>query len=245
MREYRRQVERPKTKLLRGADGRLKSAAEDREIADIWAEGRRVRLAEAIENERIRKANKAKRSQMISNLFLRVKGLKSRKRLVIAGAGSLVLIFSFVGYGLLGSSDGQLDSSAGGVLDAQSTQSPDFETVLPSGKTIDELGGWGRVSPEGSDPVFAFVDNIDGVQLNVSQQALPFKLRSNPDEVRKLAEQFSANRTIDIGGDAAYIGTSDKGPQSVILAKNDLLILIKSSGKLTDQQWKDYIDSLR
>jgi hypothetical protein len=122
---------------------------------------------------------------------------------------------------------------------------PQYDTVLPAGKTIEELGGWGRVTPINKEPVFAYVDYINGVQINVSQQPLPVDFKTDlAGQLGKLAEQFSANEKIMAGATVVYVGTSLEGSQSAILAKNNLLILIKSATKLTTEQWAQYVESL-
>jgi hypothetical protein len=129
-------------------------------------------------------------------------------------------------------------------------QTPDYITLLPTGKTIESLGGWTRVSPSNRNPVFAFMDTIDGKPINVSQQPLPPELKDikgNQDEsqIVQLAQGYSANVKITASQTTVYIGTSAKGPQSVIFGKNNLLVLIKSSVTLTNDQWASYVNSLR
>lgn len=121
----------------------------------------------------------------------------------------------------------------------------DYQTILPSGKTITNLGGWQRVSPPESDPVYAYTDTIKGVSVSVSQQPLPDSFKDDADtQVTDLAKKFNATAQIDSDGVIVYIGTSAKGPQSVIFTKNDLLILIKSQQKISDTDWANYIASL-
>lgn len=118
---------------------------------------------------------------------------------------------------------------------------PIYQTVLPKGKTIDELGGWKRVSPPKNDPVFAYTDTIDGVPISVSEQPLPQSFKNNTaDQVADLAKKFNATDKIDASSLDVYIGTSAKGPQSVIFAKNNLLVLIKSAKKISDTSWAKY-----
>lgn len=118
---------------------------------------------------------------------------------------------------------------------------PTYQTVLPKGKTIDELGGWKRVSPPKNDPVFAYTDAIDGVPISVSEQPLPQSFKNDTDsQVADLAKKFNATDKIEAGSLAVYIGTSAKGPQSVIFAKNNLLVLIKSEKKVSDASWAKY-----
>lgn len=121
----------------------------------------------------------------------------------------------------------------------------EYQTVLPSGKSIDALGGWKRVSPSGTDPVYAYVDNISGIPVSVSQQPLPASFKNDVDgQVGELAKKFNATTKLDAGDVKVYLGTSAKGPQSVILTKNSLLILIKSQEKIDDSAWIDYAKSL-
>ncbi len=121
----------------------------------------------------------------------------------------------------------------------------EYQTVLPEGKSISELGGWKRVSPPKSDPVFAYADKIGDTPISVSQQPLPESFKDNIDnQVAELAKKFNATTKIDAGSTKVYIGTSTKGPQSVILTKNNLLILIKSQKKIDDKSWTKYADSL-
>ncbi len=123
---------------------------------------------------------------------------------------------------------------------------PKYATVLPAGKNIRALGGWTRVSPPNRDPVFAYVDKIGGVQIDVSEQPLPANFRNETDKhVTQLAQEFGANEKLTAGGTTAYLGTSAKGPQSVILSKNDLLILVKSTSPIPNDQWTAYLASLQ
>jgi hypothetical protein len=122
---------------------------------------------------------------------------------------------------------------------------PSYQTVLPQGKTINELGGWKRVSPPKSDPVFAYTDTVDGVAISVTEQPLPQSFKSDTDsQVSELAKKFNATDKIPSGDLTVYIGTSAKGPQSVIFANNSLLILIKSEKKISDASWAKYAQTL-
>ncbi len=124
-------------------------------------------------------------------------------------------------------------------------QNPDFQTVLPNGKSVGQFGGWQRVSPVGKDPVFAYADSVNGVAVSVSEQPLPAALRADPsDQVASLAEKFNATDQIAAGDTTVHVGTSAKGPQSAVLTKNDLLILIKSASKIADTSWANYVESL-
>jgi len=123
---------------------------------------------------------------------------------------------------------------------------PDYDTILPSDKTIEQLGGWTRVSPPDRNPVFAYIDTIGNAQINVSQQPLPkgFEIESD-GHLEQLAAGYKANQKITAGSTPVYIGTSAKGPQSVIFSKSNLLILIKSTVKISNDKWTTYVNSLQ
>lgn len=122
---------------------------------------------------------------------------------------------------------------------------PQYETILPVDKSIEKLGGWRRVSPPKSEPVFAFSDKLDGVHIDVSQQPLPDSFKSDPaGKISDLAESYAANEKITAGDTTIYVGTSTKGPQSAILTKFDLLILIKSQKKIDSNKWAEYVYKL-
>lgn len=122
---------------------------------------------------------------------------------------------------------------------------PDYQTIVPVNKSINKLGGWRRVSPPKGDPVFAYSDKIGDVRIDVSEQPLPDSFKSDPDgKVADLARSYAANDKILTGDTTMYVGTSVKGPQSAILTKFNLLILIKSQKKIDSKDWSKYADSL-
>ena len=122
---------------------------------------------------------------------------------------------------------------------------PAYQTILPKGKSISDLGGWKRISPATSSPVFAYTDTLSGVSISVSEQPLPDSFKTDTaKQVASLASSYSATDSVDASGTKVYIGTNTKGPQSVILTKNNLLILIKSEAKIADNAWAGYISQL-
>ena len=128
----------------------------------------------------------------------------------------------------------------------QPTESPSYSTVLPKNKSIADLGGWQRISPESKDPVYAYSDTITGVAVSVSEQPLPNSFKNDTaGQVAQLAKGYNATDSLDADGIKVYVGTSAKGPQSVILTKNNLLILIKSQQKIRDPSWVAHVKSLQ
>lgn len=179
----------------------------------------------------------------------KIRSVKLNKKQWACLAGVIVFLalfsasFSWYGNGPKGDTEKQ----AGGIAGSQDLPEwPQYPTVLPVGKTIEDLGGWARVSPPESDPVFAFKDTIDDVEVFVSQQPIPSNFESDiENSLAQLAQQFNANEHITAGDTQAYLGTSVEGPQSVVLTKNSLLILVKSVSKLSNRQWEQYLATLQ
>ncbi|HKU18307.1 MAG TPA: hypothetical protein VJP80_03450 [Candidatus Saccharimonadales bacterium] len=292
-RHYRQQ---PRRALQRAADGRLKPAGGDRDIADIWAERERIKLAEAIAESQAKAAKKQRRKERgllswrkaktkatqssqsrdaqssatpkeieikisvpkpdFAALVAKLRVLRmpklSRSQWKVA-CSIVVLLMVFVvfptGYDMLHS---QPAAQHQGNHVAASTpiggSQPNFTTVLPEGKTIQQLGGWGRVSPPDKDPVFAYSDMLTSVHVVVSEQSLPASFQSDPDgQMMQLAKQLSGTsiKLRTATASSIYVGTAINGSQSVIANKNGLLILARAASKIADDQWVSYVDSLQ
>lgn len=118
-----------------------------------------------------------------------------------------------------------------------------YQTVLPKDHAISELGGW--ASPPDSPPVFTYTDEVGGATLHVSEQQLPASFKANPNSsVAQMATQFGATDKVNAGTITVYIGTSVKGPQSVIFLKNNLLILIRTDKTISNSAWQSYATNL-
>lgn len=120
---------------------------------------------------------------------------------------------------------------------------PHYQTALPKDHAISALGGW--ASPPDSPPVFTYTDQISGATLHVSEQQLPASFKANPtSSVAQMATQFGATDKVITGSTTVYIGTSVKGPQSVIFVKNNLLILVRTDKTIPDSAWQSYAANL-
>ena len=170
----------------------------------------------------------------------RTRQLLLKKRIIIASIATIAIAGSLAASALIGGQAAKEDTTHTAIV-----ENLEYQTVLPSGKTISELGGWQRVSPQASTPVYAYTDTIGSVSISVSQQPLPDNLMgASGDPVAELAKKFNATNEIDAGGTTVHIGTSAKGPQSALFSKNSLLIMIKSQKKIDDKSWAQYIKSL-
>ena len=164
-----------------------------------------------------------------------------KKKLAIVAGLAVVLIASAVAWWFFTKSE---TSSVFGTISEKTAEKPEFKTVQPANDDS-KPKQLQRVSPPESDPVFAYNDTIENVAIIVSQQPLPKDFKGHVDEsVEKVAKDFEATTKLQADDTTIWVGTSAKGPQSVVLTKNNLLILIKSQKKVSDQAWKDYVKAL-
>ena len=121
--------------------------------------------------------------------------------------------------------------------------SPDFKALTPDNTKPE----WKQSKLAGSTAaVYIFTDTIRSVPIKVSEQPLPPSFRDDPTgKTAELAESFNATSTMQVNGFTVYIGTSVKGPQSVIFSDGKLLVLIKSDTTISNGAWADYIKTLR
>ncbi len=157
--------------------------------------------------------------------------------------GSTVcLVVMAGGVFVVSSSDSGPAADSPAVLSQTDTKAS-FDYSLPDGNEY-EVDGQVRFDPE--KQVVNFVDSIGGVDITISQQPIPEDFKEDTDaKVKKLAEGFSATKTIATANPTAYIGTSAKGPQTVIFAKKDLLVFMQSSKKIDDVDWASYVTNLK
>lgn len=135
------------------------------------------------------------------------------------------------------------DNGTTGVL-GQASETPSFKAVLPDGKESETTSD--KVAYDAQRKVASYTDMVGGIKVTVSQQALPETFKDSPEEkVKKLAESFAANEVISTSSPTAYLGTSVKGPQTVIFTKNGLLIFIQSAQKIDKPDWAEYITKLQ
>jgi hypothetical protein len=177
---------------------------------------------------------------------IKKKLLKASRKKLAASAVFAIAVISFGGYQAYLLQRTKSGHTAGAVSNSSSLKEPNYPTILPAGKKIEDYGGWTRVSPPDRNPVFAYADNIDNKPINVSEQPLPEDFKNDTaQKVDELAVGYHAIEKVTVGDTVVHIGTSAKGPQSVIFSKKNLLILIKSSVRLDSNEWAKYVNSLQ
>lgn len=178
----------------------------------------------------------------LSKLVLTVLKEKSTLKII---TGTIVVTIIIVSFFVIASQRDSKQPVADKDTASKTKEKPKYDTVLPKKKSIDALGGWKRISPPKNDPVYAFLDKIGETPISVSEQPLPDSFKGNSEEqLSELAKKFNATTKLQAGATTAYLGTSAKGPQSVIFVTDTLLILIKSQNKINEKDWTSYIQSL-
>ncbi len=169
-------------------------------------------------------------------MMVRIQKPQSRKTTIIIGL--IIIAMAGLLFGLLRVN--ALNNDGTGM-------NPNFDPVLPEGKTIEQLDGWQKLTPpNGGTSYYAYNDTLAGVSIIVSQQVLPGKIKNNPDnEMADIARATNLTVKFNAGDTVAYLGKNAKGPQSVIFTKDGLLFNIKSWSEIQNADWIGYINALK
>lgn len=125
-------------------------------------------------------------------------------------------------------------------------QTPEFPILLPADKTAEQLGGIARVSPTNAAPAYTIIDAVDDTKVRITQQQLPSSFKDNTaQELEKTAKGFNATRLLQVDNVGVYIGKSEKGPQTLIFIKEDLLVFLTAEQEKDDIAWVQYISRLK
>lgn len=164
----------------------------------------------------------------------------SRKAWVVSALVIGLVSIGLIGYLSLRSTQPASESNSA------CPKQPNFATILPADKSINQLGGWKPLCPPGSPPTYAYSDQIDSATITVTQSPVPEAFNHNPQAaLKKLAEaEHYPKELVASDNTVFYLGISAKGPQSIATIKNDLLVLIKSDQPVEDASWINYIGNL-
>jgi hypothetical protein len=157
--------------------------------------------------------------------------------------GAVIVLGGFLLFSNINGANSNGLSSKGKTLVKLKQGAPSFTVLLPSGKTLNDLDA--RTN-DGGQPLFFFSDKISQSNITVSQQPLPDAFKSNIDkQMEILAKNSGANDKITVGNTTAFIARPTQGLENVIFTKNNLLVYIKTSAQITNEQWAQYISSLQ
>lgn len=171
---------------------------------------------------------------------------RDRKTTIYSGVGAAVLVIA-LGYSVFGpSGKPQITKVQGETTeDIQLGATSDFDLLYPTTRKESELP-LAKISPPGSPAAYTYVDRVEGVEVQVTQQELPDRFKTNQvEEFKNFAVNFAATTEVKGSGFTAYLGVSVKGPQSVVMIKNDRLVLLKSASAIPDDKWATYLSTLQ
>jgi hypothetical protein len=161
------------------------------------------------------------------------------KKWLICGAVCLVAVIGLTTVLVItkGSKQGS-DTTA--VLSA-AEERPNFTFLLPRGDATGKVFQYNRESQ-----TVSFTDSIGGVRIVIHQTPLNKDLKEDTEsKLEKIAQDNAFNEKIVTANPTAYLGTSAKGPQTVLFVKNDLQVFIASDKKIDNHDWAEYITSLQ
>lgn len=168
----------------------------------------------------------------------------SRKHLAFSLVPLGVIIVGIISYNLMSGRTNKANTGGNSGALSDTAQAPDFEIVLPNGKETETTSS--NVGYDSKRKVASFTDRIGDIDITVSQQVLPENFKNDPDtKVQKLAQDFSATEVINESNPKAYLGSSVKGPQTVVFYKKDVLVFIFATGTIEKEDWTDYITRLQ
>ena len=94
--------------------------------------------------------------------------------------------------------------------------------------------------------ITSFQDTVNGINVTVTQQALPEEFKTNTaDEIKNFATSQNFKDELSVDEGVAYIGLSVNGPQSVIYQRDQTLIFLQSIEKMSNSKWTNYLNKLQ
>lgn len=179
----------------------------------------------------------------------RVRKLSRKQRVVLVGVIILLIIIITLTHVLITAHPKTAAPvSKATVTKLLTDQSPEFNAILPTGKSIASLGGWTRVNPPNPTAAHAYIytDKINKASIFVSEQPLPDSFKDDTDaSIKALATSFNATEKINVGNVTVYLVANSTGNQSLVFTKSGLLILINSSAQIDNASWIQYINTLQ
>jgi len=169
--------------------------------------------------------------------------LPTVKKKYLAGVAGLIIVIVTVPLVISQTKDKSGGNSGTSEEQAISDQKPSvaqFKVFMPS----DVNSTQARYDQD--KQISSYQDTINGVNLTITQQALPEKFKTNTAEEIKsfaTAQNFKDSLSVDKG--VAYVGMSAFGPQSVVYQKDQTLIFIQSVKKIPNSTWVKYLNGLQ
>ena len=121
------------------------------------------------------------------------------------------------------------------------TTDPKFDFVQPEGRPIEKS----KIAYDSVRNFAKYDDEINGIPITVSQQPMPSQYKNDLiGGAKKIAGDFGATEELSVDGQLMYLGKDEKGPMTLILTKNEILIFILTSKQIDKNGLMVYASNL-
>ncbi len=164
------------------------------------------------------------------------------KKKYVVGAAGIVIVLAIVP--LIISQIKDKPEGNTGITEEQATD--DQKPNVAQFKVFVPQDGAAQARYDQDKQISSYQDTINGVNLTITQQALPEKFKSNTaEEIKAFATAQNFKDSLSVDNGVAYVGMSAFGPQSVVYQKDQTLIFIQSVKKIPNGTWIKYLNGLQ
>ena len=184
---------------------------------------------------------------IFSTIKLTFMKLSSRNRkLVMAGVATLVVLGIGGTYFMNAQDTGEQiavgANSEGEVLAEDAAPvDPTFDTLKPKNSTSQPVG----VVADGQ--VASLKDQIDGIEITVSQQSIPSEVKEKEFGLQGLAESLNgeiATKKFVVDGSDVFTVDLSNGSQIAVFTLKDVLLFIRAGREIPEESWVAYISNI-
>lgn len=123
-----------------------------------------------------------------------------------------------------------------GVKSAEKQAQAEFNPLVP-------LATQPEFKYDSEKKVLGYMSDFQGVSMTISQQALPDSLKSGQTNILTIAQSIKADRSIDTQNGITYLATDQKTKtQTALFSAKDVLVFVRASKTLDDEDWRQYIN---
>lgn len=169
------------------------------------------------------------------------------RRAMVAGVALVCLVVGGLGVFNLLKGGKSSPASNDPAATAQQQAETDFDPLVPLENLTDANGQQSKPDfrYDKEKKVLGYVAEFNGANLTISQQPAPPDFKTNPAKLMSVAESFKATTSLSTQKGMAYIATDEKTKAQVALfATDDVLVFIRSTKSLDEDEWKMYINQL-
>ncbi len=166
------------------------------------------------------------------------KQLRRHRKKLLVSAGVLLVMASGAG-GFRVWRGRATPAAQGGPATAIEQAQAEFNPLTPLASAKPDF----KYDPD--KKVLGYVTDFEGTSMTISQQELPEDIKSGKTNVLTIAQSIKAVKSIDTQNGTTYLATDEKTKaQTAVFSANDVLVFVRSSKTLDDEDWRRYINQL-